>query len=118
MEIPIKKNGKEMVKVPLCKYCGQPMLWSFCLPYCEYVCVPCGDGVGMLEAGDKVEMPKEEIDALREKYKEDLHKKSYETAKAGGGKCSICGTDFTCKECQRAENHEYEFWGKGGIKDE
>ena len=113
MEISVKKNGKETVKVPLCPHCGEPMLWSFCLPYCEYVCVPCGDGVGMMNAGTKVERPAAEIEALREKYKADLHKRSYETAKAGGGKCATCGTSFNCVSCREAEQHEYQFWGKG-----
>lgn len=113
MEISVKKDGKEVIKAPLCPHCGEPMLWSFCLPYCEYVCVPCGDGVGMCEAGKKVDFPAEEIKALREKYAADLHKRSYETAKAGGGGCTICGTKFTCEKCQEAEQHIYQYWGKG-----
>lgn len=113
MEILTKKGNTEIIKAPICPHCGEPMLWSFCLPYCEYVCVPCGYGVGMMNAGEKREYPAEEIKALHEKYAADLHKKSYETAKTGGGKCGTCGTNFNCEKCREAESHEYQYWGKG-----
>ena len=71
--------------------------------------------VWRLNDGRKIDTINKGIQAIASvcKYAADLHKKSYETAKAGGGKCSTCGTNFNCEKCREAESHEYQYWGKG-----
>lgn len=102
----------EKRKVAICRHCGQPMLFSFCLPYCEWVCVPCGVGVGMIDNDRYKYISEKKYQALRKKYAKDIHKRSWETAKAGGGTCKNCGKEFNCPTCKEAENHKYQYWGK------
>lgn len=95
-----------------CPKCGQPLLFSFCLPYKEYVCVPCGVGFEFLNGCETINVSEKEKDKLYKKYKIDIQKISLNTAKNGGGRCKICGTKFNCKKCQKIEKHELKYWGK------
>lgn len=98
------------VRCPICPKCNEPMLFSFILPYKEYVCVPCAHGEEFL--CNKTEVEEEELEKLRKKYKNDLGKRGWETAVNGGGTCNECDDKFNCKICKAFEAAEYTHWGK------
>ena len=103
----------EIVKVYKCPECGGSMLFSFALPYKEYVCVPCGTGEAFCNGCEIKEIPLQEHEKLKAKYKKDLQKVSLNTAKNGGGICKTCIKEFNCEHCQEIDKHQFEYWGKG-----
>lgn len=88
-------------EVKLCPHCGETLIFSFCLPKKEFVCVPCGIGFEFLNGCKTKTIKKEEYDKLRKKYSKDLEKIGFNTCKSGGGKCNICGTQFDCDNCKK-----------------
>lgn len=101
----------------ICPNCGSILIWSFALKGCEYVCVPCVEGFPLFNDCEVRNIPEEEYQKLRKLYKDDLHKIGLQTAKMYGGKCNKCGDKFTCKDCQKAENHKLKYWGKGTVRE-
>lgn len=101
----------KMVEVPLCK-CGEPMLWSLALSGKEWVCVPCGTGEPMFNGRPKVQVADVEDDARRKRYQRDLHVVS---VTRGGGNCSgiLAGTGCPLGICQKVDEYEFEFFGRG-----
>ena len=107
---------QKMRTVKICPNCGSVLIPSFALRGSEYVCVPCGEGFPFFNNCEEKQMPVDEYNALREKYKDDLGKISLQTAKAGGGKCNTCGTAFNCENCKRLEKHKLQYFGKGTVR--
>ncbi len=100
------------MKIDICPKCGEPLIQSFCLPYKELVCVPCGIGFPMWNDCTKREIEKKEYDALYEKYKDDVDKKGNETVRKYGGRCTICDDKFDCERCKKTLERNYKYWGK------
>ena len=105
--------SKDKVTVRICPECGSIMIPSFCLPYKEFVCVPCGTGEEFFNNCERKEVDEHILDDLRNKYQKDIHKISLQTAKNGGGQCRYCGLNFNCDKCKEIESHTLEYWGKG-----
>jgi len=100
------------MNVKKCPKCGEPLIFSFCLPKKEYICVPCGIGFEFLNGCERIEIEEQKYKKLKNKYAKDLEKIGFNTCKNGGGKCNICGTEFNCKHCKKVEKYELKYWGK------
>lgn len=104
-------ENDRMLNCPKCPECGEPMIQSMCLPYCEYVCIPCGIG-RPFSWGSKNLIPEKEHDKLYEKYRKDIHKLAFEKGGAtccscnnrGGNNCETCDVSYKFKYYKKNDN--------------
>ena len=99
----------ETINRPKCPGCEEPMIFSFCVKYKEYVCIPCGTAEEFL-CDKQAETTQEAEDKLKEKYKNDIQRLSFLHGGATCGNCNNSGGN-NCKKCKVPE--EFEYWDKG-----
>lgn len=97
-----KTAGPEMVELPVCPSCNGPMIFTFAFRGKEFACLPCNETDEFFCMNDKRMFPKEEVEALREKWSDDLHRIG---ATYGGGTC----TKAVCGICP-PHPYEFKFW--------
>lgn len=102
--------SEHTVLLPQCPKCEGPMIFSMCLPYKEYVCFPCGQGVETFNSLPEIEIPAAEEERLRELYRRDAHAL---TELTGSGQCIKPGDCPLGMKHPLPKDYEYEFFGKG-----
>lgn len=95
---------------PACINCGNAMVWSFAMSGCEYVCLPCDEGVPMWNGRPKLSRSVDYMNAKKHKWSLEL---SIISRRFGGGSCAVCG-DGSCKYCVATAdpNYEFKYWKK------
>lgn len=84
-------------KIEICSICGEPMIGTFMIPYCELYCLNCGNACGIF-SGERIEATKELI--IKQRMYKDIFKSLYKNIiPIGSQRCS-------CKKCkERNEDH-------------
>lgn len=101
---------EEEINRPKCTSCGEPMMYSFCIMYNEYVCIPCGIAKPMFGNGcDTIKTTEEKERKLKEKYKDDIKFLAFTQGGASCSKCNKTGGN-NCPTCKLPE--ELKDWGK------
>lgn len=104
-----KSGNKDIIHRPTCPNCGQPMVFSFAIPYKEYICVPCGTSEEFCCERDS-ETTQEREDELKKKWADDLDKLAFEVGGAVCRKCNKSGGN-NCKFCKIKK--EFKYWKRG-----
>lgn len=101
---------------PECPRCEQAMVWSFAMSGCEYVCLPCWEGVPMWHGRPKLERSDRYMAEKKRKWSTEL---SIMARRWGGASCAICD-DGSCWLCKLTDDKGYKFkiLGKNLTKEE
>ena len=102
---------EEIIHRPECPDCNNPMIFSFCIAYKEYICIPCGRSAEFFHGLEKIETTQKKEDALKKKYESDLDRLAFTVGGANCGKCNSSAGN-NCKNCTFPD--EFLYWDKGG----
>lgn len=93
---------------PACPNCSNAMVFSFAMRGCEYVCLPCYEGVGMFNGQPKLERTVKYMVAKKRKWSLEL---SIIARRFGGARCAIC-EDKSCNICIATadKNYRFKYW--------
>ena len=107
-----KPQKGEMMERPKCPSCGKPMIFSFCIMYNEYVCIPCGRAVEMFNGLYKIKTTQKKEDQLKENYSDDITLLAFTR---GGARCKDCNKYMgnNCPTCKLPK--ELKYWQKGVV---
>jgi len=97
-----------MSKYPICRMCGNAMVFTFAFRGCEYACLPCDNAVPMFNSLEQEERQESHMKAKKEKWSEEL---SIIGRRFGGGQCALCD-DRSCELCKKTddENYTFKYW--------
>lgn len=95
----------ETKEYPACPSCGNAMVYSFAMMCCEYVCLPCYEGVPMFNSEPKLERSVAHMDAKKREWSMEL---SIIARRFGGARCALCD-DASCEICLNTANPDYRF---------
>ena len=102
--------SEAIINRPECPQCNNAMIFSFCIAYKEYICIPCGTSEEFLNGLETTETTQKKEDALKKKYSADLDRLAFTL---GGATCSKCNSSKgnNCKHCKFPD--EFKYWNKG-----
>jgi len=103
----------EKEEYPQCTKCGHAMVWSFAIPYKEYVCAPCGRGLPMFNSAPKLMRSGRYMNRKKKKWERDLHAI---TVSSGSGQCISERNGEPCPLgiCP-PDSYEYQYWRKRAV---
>ena len=101
---------KETITRPKCPTCGKPMIFSFCIAYNEYVCIPCGKSVPFFNGLEEITTTRKEEKKTKKKYENDINRLAFIQGHATCSKCNEPGGN-NCPVCKIES--EFKYWGKG-----